>query len=190
MKHRVGWMLAAVCLILGHEPAPGQSSPAADSLLARARRLAAAYIIVDTHIDAPMGLYRGNVDLSVRNARGQFDYVRAREGGLDVPFMSIYIPSTLEGTPEAGTMADSLIGLVAGLAAHHPDKFAVVRSTAEIREQQSAGKVLLAMGMENGAPINGSLDRVRRYHSLGIRYITLAHAKNNHISDASYDRES
>jgi membrane dipeptidase len=41
--------------------------------------------------------------------------------------------------------------------------------------------------MENGGPIRGDLSRVRYYHGQGIRYITLTHAKNNHICDASYD---
>jgi membrane dipeptidase len=124
----------------------------------------------------------------VRNEKGQFDFVRAREGGLDVVFMAVYIPSSLEGTPAAGLLADTLIDLITGLARMHPDKFAVVTSTAQIRALQGSGKVLLAMGMENGAPINGVLGNVRRLHDRGIRYITLAHAKNNHLSDASYDR--
>ena len=80
-----------------------------DSLLAVARTLSQRFLIIDTHIDAPSRLYRGGVDLSVRGDKGQFDFVRAREGGLDVPFMSIYIPSSLEGKPEAIVMADSLI---------------------------------------------------------------------------------
>jgi len=173
-------------------PAAGTGQPsvaASDSLLSVARTLAQRFLIVDTHIDAPTRLYRGKADLSVREDKGQFDAVRAREGGLDVPFMSIYIPSTLEGKAEAGEMADSLIDLVKGLAVRYPDRFAVVTSPAQVRALQGSGKVMLAMGMENGAPINGSLANVRRYRDLGIRYITLAHAKNNHICDASYDRE-
>ena len=43
------------------------------------------------------------------------------------------------------------------------------------------------MGMENGAPIEGSLDNVGYFRKRGIRYITLAHSKSNHISDSSYD---
>jgi membrane dipeptidase len=41
--------------------------------------------------------------------------------------------------------------------------------------------------MENGSPIEKDLTNVQHFHSLGIRYITLAHAKNNHICDAAYD---
>jgi membrane dipeptidase len=180
----------AVLVLVSSVAAQGQQSPEqSDSLLAVARTLSQRFLIIDTHIDAPSRLYRGGVDLSVRGDKGQFDFVRAREGGLDVPFMSIYIPSSLEGKPEAIDMADSLIDLVTGLASRYPDKFAVVTSTAQVRALQGSGRVLLAMGMENGAPINGSLGNIRRFHARGIRYITLAHAKNNHLSDASYDRE-
>ena len=55
--------------------------------------------------------------------------------------------------------------------------------------REGSGKVLLAMGMENGSPIEGSLENLRAFYGRGIRYITLAHAKNNHLSDASYDTE-
>jgi len=45
----------------------------------------------------------------------------------------------------------------------------------------------IALGMENGAPIQGDLSRVEYYYDRGIRYITLTHSKTNHISDSSYD---
>jgi membrane dipeptidase len=43
------------------------------------------------------------------------------------------------------------------------------------------------MGMENGAPIQGKIENVAHFYSRGIRYITLAHGKDNHIGDSSYD---
>ena len=43
------------------------------------------------------------------------------------------------------------------------------------------------MGMENGAPIEGDLENINYFHERGIRYITLTHAKDNHICDSSYD---
>jgi len=42
------------------------------------------------------------------------------------------------------------------------------------------------MGIENGAPIE-NLSTVEYYYDQGVRYITLAHAKDNRISDSSYD---
>jgi membrane dipeptidase len=56
-----------------------------------------------------------------------------------------------------------------------------------VRANTAAGKLSLPMGMENGAPLEGSLRNVAYFHGRGIRYITLAHSKDNHISDSSYD---
>jgi membrane dipeptidase len=43
------------------------------------------------------------------------------------------------------------------------------------------------MGMENGAPIEGNLANLTHFAERGIRYITLAHSRSNHIADSSYD---
>jgi membrane dipeptidase len=160
-----------------------------DTLLERARQFARRAILVDTHIDAPYRLSAAREDVRGRTSRGEFDYVRAREGGLDVAFMSVYTPPLLEGSGHAGKKADSLIASVESLAASAPDKFVVVRSVADVRRESGRGRVLLALGMENGSPIEGTLENVRRYYDLGIRYITVAHAKSNHLADASYDPE-
>ena len=43
------------------------------------------------------------------------------------------------------------------------------------------------MGMENGSRIQGEIDNLKSFYDRGIRYITLAHSKANHISDSSYE---
>ena len=35
-------------------------------------------------------------DISVKTDKGDFDYIPTKEGGLDAPFMSIYIPSSYQ----------------------------------------------------------------------------------------------
>jgi len=152
----------------------------------RADSLAHANIIIDGHVDIPYRLWDNPEDISVRTEAGHFDYVRAKEGGLDAPIMSIYIPSERENNG-AKALADSLIDLVEGLAAANPDKFAVAVSPDEIEEQFSRGLISLPMGMENGAPIEGDLENITHFYNRGIRYITLTHAKDNHICDSSYD---
>ena len=54
-----------------------------------ARKLAQDAVIVDTHIDSPTELMKQWKDLGVAQS-GEFDYPKARAGGLDVAFMSIY----------------------------------------------------------------------------------------------------
>ena len=48
-------------------------------------------------------------------------------------------------------------------------------------------KISMAMGMENGGPIEGDLANAKHFYDRGIRYITLTHSKSNHIADSSYD---
>lgn len=163
-----------------------QDSQKNENYLNRAIALAQSNITIDGHVDIPYRLTHHPEDISVRTEGGHFDYVRAKAGGLNAPFMSIYIPVERqdEGAKE---LADTLINLVEQLAADHPDKFAVATSPEQIEEQFSQGLISLPMGMENGAPIENDLANVQYFYDRGIRYITLAHGKDNTICDSSYD---
>ena len=154
---------------------------------ARSGALVRGHLLVDTHIDAPYWLQQEWRDLSQAAPDRDFDYPRARAGGLDAAFMSIYIPAAVDAAGGAGTLADELIGLVERMAADAPDKFALAHCADDVRRVRAAGRIALPMGLENGAPIAGKLANLRRYWARGIRYITLAHSRTNHISDSSYD---
>lgn len=158
-------------------------------LMNRAYLLAHKILILDTHIDLPDWLYDEWFDVSVKSEKGEFDFERAIGGGLNVAFMSIYTAPKLEAEGKSKTKADSLIKLVEKLEQLWPDKFKIVRNVSEIRNQKTDDQILLAMGMENGSPIEGNLDNLREFYTKGIRYITLAHYKSNHICDSANDPE-
>jgi len=145
-------------------------------------------IIVDGHVDLPYRLKNKWEDVSVKTKTGHFDYVRAKEGGLDAPFMSIYIPAVKEMNG-AMDLAIELIASVEKLCDDYPDKFAPATTPAEIQANFSKGLISLPMGLENGAPIEGKLENLDLLFNKGIRYITLTHSKDNHISDSSYDQK-
>ncbi|HEY9048788.1 MAG TPA: dipeptidase [Ohtaekwangia sp.] len=157
--------------------------------------LAQAYIITDGHVDLPYRLKVKNFRLDreylgipVETKEGDFDFVRAKKGGLDAPFMSIYIPSRYQQQADMGkALADSLINMIRFIADSIPDKFALAGSPDEIIANTKAGKISLPMGMENGAPIGNDLANVKYFYDRGIRYITLTHGKDNQICDSSYD---
>jgi membrane dipeptidase len=152
-----------------------------------ARRLAQDAVIVDTHIDAPGELLDHWNDLGLPTPTRQIDYPRARAGGLDVAFMSIYTSADEDDQGKAWQIAQTQIDAVEALTARHPDKFALLRSPKDVQELQRGGKVLLALGMENGGPIGDDLSQVAAFHARGVRYITLAHGRNNRISDSATD---
>ena len=190
--HRWVWLLALSAVACGEGGSgDGLATAVPDAPDARAKVLTREAILVDTHVDVPYRIHeQGDApdDISVRTEGGHFDWPRAREGGLDAPFMSIYVPSDLE---QGGAFehAEHLIDMVEGFAVKWPDKFEVARSPADVRRIAAAGRVALPMGMENGAPIEGDLANLKHFHARGIRYITLTHAENNHICDSSYATE-
>ncbi|MEX2089751.1 MAG: dipeptidase [Bacteroidota bacterium] len=177
--------LSPFLLILTLAPAQQQLSEA--QLKAKARKFAKQFILVDGHVDIPYRLRHKWEDISKRTETGDFDYVRAKAGGIDAPFMSIYTPSEYEQKGGAKALADTLIDMVYDLAKSHPSKFAVAKSVADVRAQFRRGLISLPMGMENGSPIEKNLANVEYFADRGIRYITLTHGKDNHISDSSYD---
>jgi membrane dipeptidase len=166
-----------------------------EQLRTHANDLAHKYIITDGHVDLPYRLKVKNFKLDkeylgipIETDAGDFDYVRAVKGGLDAPFMSIYIPSGLQKEPgESPKLADTLISMVTGIADAHPDKFRITTSPDQMEQNFKDGVMSLPMGMENGSPIEDKIERVKEYYDKGIRYITLTHGKDNLICDSSYD---
>ena len=175
-------ILLAAC---SQEPAgPGDTAP---DLASEAQRIAQSSIIVDTHIDVPYRLKAVPQDVSVATESGDFDYPRAVQGGLNVPFMSIYTPADLEAAGQSKQAAEKLIDSVEDMVMGASDKFALAYSVADVQAQFEAGLMSLPMGMENGSPIAGDLANLRHFYDRGIRYITPAHSLSNHLSDSSYD---
>ena len=157
-------------------------------LRTKANELAQKFIITDGHIDLPWRLHKnGYEDISIRTPGGDFDYVRAKQGGLDAPFMSIYVPATYQVTGGAKEMALELMNSVKRITTDHPDKFEMAYSISDVERIFNEGKIALPMGMENGAPIEGDLDNIQFFFDEGIRYITLTHSEDNDICDSSYN---
>ena len=156
------------------------------------KQIASEMLIVDTHIDAPYRLWEQHqsgqeIDDISKITTGNFDFTKAKSGGLNVPFFSIYLPAETEEDGSAYEVANNLIDMVEDIITLSPDKFTLIKSTDDISSLDIKNTLGVVLGMENGAPIEGDLSRVQFFYDRGIRYITLTHSKTNHISDSSYD---
>ena len=149
--------------------------------------LAHQIMIVDTHQDTPYRLKKKAEDISQRTTDGHFDYPRAKQGGLDAVFMAAYVPPSLEARGEARRFADETIDMIERLTRDHPGQFVLACSVADIQTQFGKGPLSIAIGIENGAPLEGDLANLQHFYDRGVRCITLCHSKNNHICDSSFD---
>jgi membrane dipeptidase len=189
------FLLFLLCItILACAPSKKVMMQSDQNMYQYAVELAHRFIITDGHVDLPYRLQVKNFRLDkeylgipISTTDGDFDYERAKQGGLDAPFMSIFIPSSYQNDlPSAKALADTLIYMIDGIITAHPDKFAKGDSPEMIEANFEKGLISLPMGMENGAPLI-TLDDIQYYYNKGIRYVTLTHGKDNHICDSSYD---
>lgn len=133
-------------------------------------------IVIDMHADTTQRLLDENVDLSQRLADGHFDSVRAREGGLDAQFFSIWVEPQLFGGGGPGAMkrADDQINAVRQLTERHPELWELATSAADARRISEAGKMAAFTGLEGGYAIDEKLENVARYYDMGVRYMSPA----------------
>lgn len=199
---RYNTLSVSIIILLGsflyscHPKLAGSKSPDTPKITQQAHKIAHEVIITDGHVDFPYRfrddygeITSANSSVAIDSQEGEFDYKRAKAGGLDAPFMSIYIPASYQENGRAKELADSLIDFVDFIIEAYPDKFGKGGSPDEINRNFEKGLVSLPMGMENGAPIGNDLDLIDYFYNRGIRYITLTHSKWNLICDSSYDPE-
>jgi membrane dipeptidase len=159
----------------------------AGDISARAKKLHFSSIVVDTHDDTTQRFLDADFDIGVRNTSGSIDVPRMKEGGLGAIFFSIWIPSKVTG-PEAVNRAQTQIDAVREQVRKHRKDLVLATTADEIREARKKGKIAALMGIEGGHMINSDLDVLRKFASLGVRYMTLTHSGNDEWADASTDK--
>lgn len=157
-----------------------------DDISARARKLHFSSMVIDTHDDTTQRFLDGKFDIGARHIDGSIDIPRMRRGGLGAIFFSIWIPSKITG-PDAVNRALAQIAAVREQVSAHPQDLELATTTAELRAAHKQGKIAALLGVEGGHMINSSLDVLRNFASLGVRYMTLTHSGNDEWADSSTD---
>jgi membrane dipeptidase len=146
-------------------------------------------IAVDMHADTTQRLLDEQVDLERQLPDGHFDAVRAKKGGLDAQFFSIWVEPQLFGLggPQAVKRADDQIASVRKLVERHPETWGLATSASDIRQIASEGKIAALMGLEGGYAIDEKLENVERYYKLGVRYMSPAWSVSTSWAGSSGD---
>jgi membrane dipeptidase len=161
------------CRMTEKTNAPSTATPQTSDDVSTIHRRA---IAIDMHADTPQRLLDEQVDLSQRLTDGHFDSVRAREGGLDAQFFSIWVEPQLFGGGGRTAMkrADDQIAAVRTLAERHPETWQFATTAADISRITSEGKLAALTGLEGGYAIDEKIENVERYFNLGVRYMSPA----------------
>jgi membrane dipeptidase len=162
---------------------------AQSDISAKARDLHFRSLVMDTHTDTTQRFLDGDFDLAARHADGSVDIPRMREGGLGAIFFAVWIKGTITG-PEAVKRALAQIAAIRRQVARHPDDLALAVTAADIGSARAAGKIAVLTAVEGGHMMNGDLDVLREFASLGVSYMTLTHNQNTDWADASTAKPS
>jgi membrane dipeptidase len=172
------------------QPAIIASSASDAELLDRARSLHQRIITIDTHDDIPLNFATAEVD--PLNANRQVNLEKMKAGGLDVGFFIVYVgqsPRTPENYERAKADAMTKFTAIRRMAQQmYPDRIELAFTPEDVARIKRSGKLVAAIGIENGFVIGKDVALIKRYFDLGGRYMTLAHGQHNDICDSSTDQ--
>lgn len=145
--------------------------------------------VVDMHADTVQRVIDENLDINQRLTAGHLDAVRAKEGGLDAQFFSIWVEPELFGGGGASAMrrADVQIEAIKDLAAKHPETWQLATTADDIRHAAASGKIAALMGLEGGYAIDERIENVKRYYDMGVRYMSPAWSVSTSWAGSSGD---
>lgn len=146
-------------------------------------------IAIDLHADSIQRAVDEGLDLGQRLPDGHFDSERAKQGGLDAQFFSIWVEPELfgGGGKSAIERADKQIAAVKTLADRYPGTWEMATTAADIRRAAAAGKLAALMGLEGGYAIDERLENVARYYQMGVRYMSPAWSVSTSWAGSSGD---
>lgn len=139
-------------------------------------------IVVDTHGDILSDQIKSGIDVGVRQKGGNFDLVRAKEGGLDVQVFSVWSDYT-GGFAMANRQIDSLDALIR----RHPDLIAKVRTASELKSAVKQGKMAALFGVEGGHMIENKIENLEALAKRGMTYMTLTWNNSTSWSSSAYE---
>jgi len=141
------------------------------------RKLLARRPVFDAHVDAIGFAADLEHDLG-RRTPGQFDLVRASEGGLGA-WVVVAWPDPEHHLPRSFQRTCELLDAAHALEARHPELFRLVRDGEELAEARAAGAIAGIAGVEGGHSIEGDLEKLEQLFARGVRVLTLVW--NNHL---------
>lgn len=187
--------VAASVAACGGGDAPADAGAGAGSdVEARARGIHERVLTVDTHDDIPFTFAtpgEGN-DPGIRDGR-QVTLPKMREGGLDAGFFIVYVGQMDRRNPEvydsAATLARTKFEAIHRMTdTLYADQIGMAYTPDDLERIHAEGRLVAAIGIENGFVIGKDLDLLREFYDRGARYMTLAHNGHNDISDSAQPR--
>ncbi|HET9352591.1 MAG TPA: membrane dipeptidase, partial [Sphingomicrobium sp.] len=138
--------------------------------------------LIDGHNDLPWALrqdHKQSVEglesgTNQREKPLHTDMQRMRAGRVGGQFWSVYISGTITGDEAIRTTMEQ-IDTARRIIEAYPQHLELASSADEMVRAHRNGRIGSLLGIEGGRQIGGSMAALRRFHDLGVRYMTLTH---------------
>ena len=168
---------------------PSQNTSVTETSAADPMSIHRRAIAIDMHVDTVQRVLDEDVDIQQQLSDGHFDAARAKTGGLDAQFFSIWVQPDLFGAlgPRAMKRADDQIEAIHALTKNHPETWLLATTAADVRRAAEEGKIAALLGLEGGYAIDERLENVQRYYDMGVRYMSPAWSVSTSWAGSSGD---
>jgi membrane dipeptidase len=151
----------------------------------RARKLHREAFVFDGHVHVIDRQFYLGGDIGDRVADGQFDLPRAREGGIDAMFFSVFVTEEYYPPRFETKQALRLIDLALAQLAKNRGTIELALTASDIERINRQGKIAAVLDLEGGFDLDGDLGVLRNLYRLGLRSAQLpAHNWANNFADS------
>src|SRR5436189_800148 len=124
--------------------------PGTAQLSDRARKLHNDALVFDAHVHVVDRQFYHGGDMGQRVNDGQFDLVRAKEGGLDAMFFSLFVTEQYYPARFETKQALRLIDAAYDQIARNQDKIELAFTASDVERIARTGKIAAFMDLEGG----------------------------------------
>ena len=187
------------CVLLAHFPGKDFDVKQAKNrppvvLTEEGKRIHFSSLLIDGHNDLLWKLRdkpdrdMSKLDISKSQPELHTDIERLKKGGLGAQFWSVYIPATPKDRPMAAEQLKQ-IDLVYQMVERYPVTFEMAYTADDVLRVRKSGRIASLIGIEGGGAIENSLELLRNYYRLGVRYMTLTHSETLDWVDSATDQQ-
>jgi membrane dipeptidase len=159
--------------------------PAREDVSARAAKLHQEALVFDAHVHVVNRQFYHGGDMGQRAGDGQFDLARARDGGLDAMFFSLFVTEQYYPARYETKQVLRLIDAAHEQLAKNADTVALAFTASDVERIGRSGRIAAFMDLEGGFDLDGDLAVLRTLYRLGLRSFQLsAHNWANNFADS------
>ena len=150
------------------------AAPLAAQVSDRARKLHNDALVFDAHIHVVNRQFYKGGDIGERVADGQFDLPRAKEGGVDAMFFSIYVSEDYYPQRYETRHVFRLMDLALRQLEKNRATIEQAFNASDIERITRSGKMAAFLDLEGGFDLDGDLGILRDLYRLGLRSAQLS----------------